>query len=189
MPLAQRYKRKFTYTDYLTWPEDERWELIDGVAYNMTPAPSSIHQRIAGNFFYILKNRLSGKTCIPFFAPTDVVLSEYNVVQPDVFVVCDEKKITEANIQGAPDLIVEMLSQATAVKDRREKKSLYEKYGVNEYIIVDPTEQYIERFRLKEDSIYDKGDVLGSKETLSLRSLEGIEIPLREVFEVDAPHL
>ncbi|MBI5183773.1 MAG: Uma2 family endonuclease, partial [Nitrospinae bacterium] len=157
------------------------------VAYNMTPAPSFRHQRIVGNFFHILRNRLSDKGCITGIAPTDVFLSEYDVVQPDIFVVCDEKKITEANIQGAPDLIIEVLSQATAVKDRREKKAIYEKYEVKEYIIIDPNEEYIERFCLEKEGTYDKGNVWGSKEVLPLHSLEGIEIPLWEVFEIEGP--
>ncbi|MEA3415917.1 MAG: Uma2 family endonuclease [Thermodesulfobacteriota bacterium] len=71
--------------------------------------------------------------CFVGIAPTDVVFSEHDVVQPDVFVVCDQKKITEANIQSSPDLIMEVLSPATSLKDKREKKNLYEKYGVKEY--------------------------------------------------------
>ena len=187
MSLAQKTEKKFTYADYVAWPDDERWELIDGQAYNMTPAPTTRHQNIVYNVSFILKSKFLNKSCRPFVAPTDVVLSEYDVVQPDVFVVCDEKKITEANIQGAPDLIVEVLSPATALKDKREKKALYEKYGVKEYIIVDPTAQYIERFPLDEDGLYGKADIFGSIEILSLASLEDIEIPLWEVFEVEEP--
>ena len=187
MALAQKTKKGFTYADYLTWPDDERWELIDGEAYNMTPAPTTRHQNIVYNVSFILKSKLLNKSCRPFVAPTDVVLSEYDVVQPDVFVVCDEKKITEANIQGAPDLIVEVLSPATALKDKREKKALYEKYGVKEYIIVDPAAQYVERFLLEEGGLYGKGGIFGPKEVLPLVSLKEIEIPLWEIFEVEEP--
>lgn len=187
MPLAQRTEEKFTYADYAFWSDDERWELIDGQAYNMTPAPTTRHQNIVYNVSFILKSKLSNKFCRPFVAPTDVVLSEYDVVQPDVFVVCDEKKITEANIQGAPDLVVEVLSPATALKDKREKKNLYETYGVKEYIIVDPAAQYVERFLLKEGGFYGKGEIFGPKEILSLISLGDIEITLWEIFEVKEP--
>ena len=187
MPLAKKTDKKFTYADYLTWPDDERWELIDGQVYNMTPAPPIKHQSVVYNLGFIIKSKLVDKPCRPFLAPTDVVLSEHDVVQPDVFVVCDKKKITEANIRGAPDLIAEVLSPATALKDKREKKALYEKYGVREYIIVDPTDQYVERFLLDEDSLYGKEEVFGPKEVLRLASLEGIEIPLWEVFEVEGP--
>ena len=153
----------------------------------MTPAPTTRHQNIVYNVSFILKSKLLNKSCRPFVAPTDVVLSEYDVVQPDVFVVCDEKKITEANIQGAPDLIVEVLSPATALKDKREKKNLYEKYGVKEYIIVDPAAQYVERFLLEEGGLYVKSEIFGPKEVLPLVSLKEIEIPLWELFEVEKP--
>lgn len=185
MPLALRPDKKYTYKDYLEWSDDERWELIEGVAYNMTPAPSLKHQTIVVNLSQILSNRLADNPCRVFVAPTDVVLSEYDVVQPDVIVVCDKKKLTEANIQGAPDLVVEVLSPATSLKDKREKKSCYEKYGVREYIIVDPIENYVERFYLEEGGSYSKGDVFGPQEILPLISLEGMDIPLTEVFEIE----
>jgi len=188
MALAQKTKKGFTYTDYLTWPDDERWELIDGEAYNMSPAPTVKHQKITGNLYILLSSHPEKRAeCFVGIAPADVVLSEYDVVQPDVFVVCDEKKITEANIQGAPDLIVEVLSPATALKDKREKKALYEKYGVKEYIIVDPAAQYVERFLLEEGGLYVKSEIFGPKEVLPLVSLKEIEIPLWEVFEVEEP--
>ncbi len=185
MPLVLKPEKKYSYKDYLQWPNEERWELIGGVAYNMTPAPSTRHQRIVGNFSYIFGNQLTNKPCILFIAPTDVVLSEYDVVQPDILVVCDKEKITEPNIQGAPDLVVEILSPATALKDKREKKELYEKHGVREYIIVDPVENYVERFQLQNDGSYNKGDVFGPKEVLPLASLAGVEISLAEVFGME----
>ena len=184
MALATQTDKKYTYQDYLTWDDNERWELIDGVAYNMTPAPAFRHQRVAGNFYYILKNRLSGKPCIPGIAPTDIVLSEYNVVQPDVFVVCDKSKITDTIIKGAPDLVMEVLSPSTSLKDKREKRFLYERYGVKEYIIIDATEQYVERYILKEGH-YEIYEIFGPQEVLQLRSLEEIDIPLWEVFELE----
>lgn len=188
MALAQKTKKGFTYADYLTWPDDERWELIDGEAYNMSPAPTVKHQKITGNLYILLSSHPEKRAeCFVGIAPTDVVLSEYNVVQPDVFVVCDEKKITEANIQGAPDLIVEVLSPATALKDKREKKALYEKYGVKEYIIVEPVAQYVERFLFEEGGFYGKCGIFGPKEVLPLVSLKKIDIPLWEIFEVEEP--
>jgi Uma2 family endonuclease len=132
----------------------------------------------------ILGNKLSGKSCVPFIAPTDVVLSDKDVVQPDVVVVCDKAKITDANIQGAPELVVEVLSPSTALKDRREKKALYEKQGVREYVIIDPIASYVERFVLK-DGAYSLPDILGPDETLVLQSLEDMEVPLSEVFEIE----
>ena len=184
-PSLQKATHKYSWDDYLVWPADERWEIIDGVAYNMTPAPSVRHQTVAGNFFSLLKQKLSGKTCKPFIAPVDVVLSEHNIVQPDVFVLCDKNKITETHIKGVPDLIVEVLSPSTSLKDLREKKNLYEKCGIKEYIIVDPIEEYVERFLLSEEGVYSRGEVFGTQEALSLKSLEGIEIYLWEIFEVE----
>lgn len=177
--------RMFTFTDYLTWPDSERWEIIDGVAYNMTPAPSIRHQSAVGKIFSRLEQQLEGKPCRPFVAPTDVLLSEYDVVQPDVLVVCDKKKITDANIQGAPDVVFEVLSPATAIRDLREKRALYERVGVKEYVIVDPVELYVERFMLGDDGTYGRGDVTGPQEVLRIGSLEGVEINLWEVFEVE----
>ena len=188
MPLTQKAEKKFTYADYVAWPDDERWELIDGEAYNMTPAPTVRHQKITGNLYNLLSSHSKKREeCFVGIAPTDVVFSEHDVVQPDVFVVCDQKKITEANIQGAPDLVIEVISPSTAVKDKREKKALYEKYGVKEYIIVDPADQYVERFLFGEDGLYGKGDIFGPMEVLPIVGLEGIEIPLWEVFEVEGP--
>lgn len=184
MPLVERVKSKYTYNDYIKWPDEERWELIMGVPYNMTPAPSINHQNAAGTFYSNLKQKLQGRPCKPFISPVDVVLSEFDVVQSDVFVVCDEKKITTANIQGAPDLIVEVLSPSTALKDKREKKVLYEKYGVREYIIIDTIEFYIERFVLKEGQ-YGEPELLGPQDVLMLHCLENVDITLWDVFEVE----
>lgn len=183
MVVPQKAEKKYTYDDYASWPDDERWELIGGQAYNMTPAPSFRHQRHAGAIFNYLTTKLSGKPCVAGIAPTDIVLSKHDVVQPDVFVVCDKKKITDANIQGAPDLVIEILSPSTAAKDKREKKALYEKYGVKEYILVDPLENYAERF-FHDGGSFSGPEVFGPDEEIPLKSLAGINIPLAEIFEI-----
>jgi Uma2 family endonuclease len=187
MPRAKKTNKKFSYTDYMAWPDDERWELINGVAYDMTPAPSVTHQRIVGNLFFQVRQKLAETPCTAFVAPTDVVFSEHDVVQPDIFVVCDEKKITEKNVDGAPDLIIEVLSAATARKDRWEKKNLYEKYRVKEYILIEPDAQFAEHLFLGNDGAFGKGRIFGPQEVLKLTSLEDIGIPLWEVFEVEGP--
>ncbi|MBI4745712.1 MAG: Uma2 family endonuclease [Deltaproteobacteria bacterium] len=185
MGLALK-KEKYTWQDYLDWSDDERWEVIEGVAYNMTPSPSFTHQKIAGNVYGILRDKLRGKPCTPAIAPLDVYLDDINFVQPDVMVVCDKNKLKE-KIYGAPDVIIEVLSPHTSLKDKREKKALYERNGVKEYVIVDPLEQYVERFLPGPDGSYSKGDVFGPKEVLPLKSLDGLEISLWEVFEVEGP--
>ncbi len=105
-------------------------------------------------------------------------------MQPDIFVICDRTKITEKNIQGVPDLVFEVLSPVTALKDEREKKLLYERYGVREYIIVDPIGLYLERYVLGYDLIYGLPEILGYEERLFLKAFEGIEITLTDLFEV-----
>lgn len=183
----QHLEGRYTWTDYATWPEHERWEIVDGHAYNMTPAPSIKHQGAARGLVVQLTAQLKGKPCTPFIAPTDVLLSEHDVVQPDVFVICDKTKIKDSHITGAPDLIIEVLSPSTAVKDRREKKALYEKSSVAEYIIIDPLELYAEQFVLGTDGRYGSGTTYGPQESLSLKSLTGVVLNLSDVFVLDTP--
>jgi len=176
---------RYTLADYMDWPDGERWELINGVAYSMSPAPSIQHQAIVGEIYSQLHQKLKGKPCKVFIAPVDVVLSDHDVVQPDVLVVCDPGKVTEKNIQGAPDLVVEVLSPGTALKDMREKKALYQQSGVPEYIVIDPLEGYVQRFLLQSDGLYGAGDIFGSRELMPLRSLPDIEMPLWEIFGIE----
>ena len=184
---AKHRPNRYTVADYMLWPDDERWELIEGRAFNMSPAPTIRHQSLAGNFYSHLKRRLTGKPCTALIAPVDVVLSTEDVVQPDVLVVCDSRKITEKNIQGPPDLVVEVLSPSTAVKDMREKKALYQRAGVREYIVIEPLENYVQRFFLSGDGVYGASDIFGPQEHLPLLSLPEIVIPLWEIFEVESP--
>jgi Uma2 family endonuclease len=181
MSLPKPVNEKFSYSDYVTWPDDERWEIIDGVAYNMTPAPVVKHQRIVSKLDRKLGEQAEEKGCTLFIAPTDVVFDEHNVVQPDVLVVCDRAKITEKNIRGAPDLVIEVLSPSTSVKDRREKKLLYERFGVREYILIHPEDELVERFFL-EGGAYRAPDIFNWDEPLEILSL-AIDLPLWEVFE------
>lgn len=186
IPASDRRGERYTWSDYRAWSDDEHWEIIGGLAYAMSPAPSIKHQTVAGNLFAKILHQLSGKPCRPLIAPTDVRLSETDVVQPDILVVCDPAKITPTHIEGAPDVIVEVLSPNTSAKDLREKKALYERSGVREYVVVDPLEHYALRFLHGADG-YDKGTVFGAAEKLSFATLEGIEVALWEVFEVAGP--
>ena len=184
MSLAVRKDKTYTFTEYLTWDENERWEIINGTAYNMTPAPKVRHQTIAGNLYIELKTSLD-PDCYTGIAPTDVVFDETNVVQPDVFVVCDKSKITEENIQGSPDLIIEVISESTEVKDRREKKNLYEKFGIKEYILVYPDRDYVERYGLDEGK-YGVPEIYNWDEILPISIFE-LDIHLWEIFEKEKP--
>jgi len=180
MAQAIKKQRRYSVEDYQEWSDDEKWEIIDGVTYDMSPAPRIKHQNIVSNFHINLKTHPENP-CYTGIAPTDVVLDSYSVVQPDVFIVCDGGKITENNIQGAPDLIVEVVSPGTEVKDRREKKRLYEQSGVKEYLIVFPEREYVERYVLEEGR-YRSPEIFNWDERLRL-SIFPIEVKLAEIFE------
>ncbi|MBI5446469.1 MAG: Uma2 family endonuclease [Deltaproteobacteria bacterium] len=184
MPVARRSDDRFTYADYLTWPDEERWELIEGEVFGMTPAPSTVHARIVLRLGHQLETVLQGHRCVPFVAPVDVVLSDDTAVQPDVLVVCDRSKIRSAGVFGAPDLIVEVLSPSTGLKDRRTKRALYERHGVREYLLVEPEARYAERFNLGPDGAYGRGELFGPDEVVTLASLGGLDLRLAEVFEL-----
>jgi Uma2 family endonuclease len=118
------------------------------------------------------------------YLPLDVVLSDTDVVQPDVIVICDPAKITQKNVSGAPDVVFEVLSPSTSKRDRWDKKRLYETYGVREYVIVDPQGQYVEHYRLQPDGTYHPGDALASGEELRLQCLGGLALPVDEIFGI-----
>ncbi len=184
--LALKIEQKWTYTDYCGWDDDQRWELIDGVAYAMTPSPTVFHQNIARKLISRLDRHFTGRSCTPFIAPVDVVLDETNVVQPDLFVVCDRNSITKANISGAPDLIIEILSPSSMVRDRREKMSLYERFGVREYLIVHPMDEIVERYLLVSGR-YGAPEIFDWTETLSLSIFPDLSFDLWEIFGKELP--
>jgi Uma2 family endonuclease len=188
----KKVEDKFTYKDYRQWPNHERWELIHGLAFNMSPAPSTRHQRIAKKLLLQFENFLLNKTCEVFQAPFDVRLPENNetddeiaaVVQPDLSVICDPKKIDEKGCKGAPDLIVEILSPATAGKDMKEKLFLYEKHEVKEYWIVHPDENIIQLYKLGENGKYQFPLTYTDDDVIKTDLFPGLEIKLDIVFNV-----
>jgi Uma2 family endonuclease len=143
LPQAKSYSH--TLEQWKTW--DGRWELINGAAYDMTPSPSPEHQEVSSDLHAAIWNALTeakrkagGGECKVFHAPTDVFLDS-GVFIPDLLVVCDLAKISHRGIEGAPDLIVEILSPTTASRDNVKKRWAYAAAGVPEYLIVDPSEQ------------------------------------------------
>jgi len=189
-PLAKKADEKYTYADYLGWDDGERWELIEGIPYCMTPAPNMEHQSISGELFGILWQFLKGKPCRVFAAPFDVRLPAVpgagdgdidTVVQPDISVICDESKIDARGCLGAPDITVEILSPSTAYRDETEKLKLYEKHGVKEYWIVNPEAKYMMIYRLK-DGKYGKPDYLMGDDLLESRVLQGFRVHLKEIW-------
>lgn len=185
MALAKQ-RDHYTVQDYLAWDDGERWELIGGQIYNMTPAPRLNHQSLVQNLFRSLDQQLQDKPYKLWLAPTDVILSDEDVVQPDVFVVCDPKKMEGDRVEGAPDFIAEVLSPSTAAKDRREKRALYETHGVKEYWLVDPDARLVERYLLKKGK-YGQSEVLLPDQTIDLPSLKGVSVRLIDIFGEEAP--
>ena len=151
MGLPQRDTSRHTYADYLIWPDEVRYELIDGIAYAMGPAPLRIHQRVLLQLARQVADALEGKTCEAYIAPFDVRLPQAveadaavdTVVQPDLSVICDPAKLDERGCRGAPDWVVEVLSSATAGHDQVRKRALYERAGVREYWLVHPADRVV----------------------------------------------
>jgi Uma2 family endonuclease len=142
---------KLTYQDYLLLPDDgKRYEIIDGDLH-MTPSPMTRHQTISGRLHYVLMGYLETHPIgTVFAAPYDVVLSDTDIVEPDLLVVLQEgsARITEKHVQGAPDLVIEILSSRTAARDRELKRKRYERFGVREYWLVDPDQNSLEILQL-----------------------------------------
>jgi len=178
--------RSYTYEDYASWDDDKRYELIDGVVYLMSPAPTSEHQLISGELYGQLYNYLKGRPCRVFSAPFDVRLNfdgdDKTVVQPDILVVCDRSKIVKAGCNGAPDLVIEILSPSSGNRDRLLKFNKYLQAGVREYWIVDPECRVVEVYTL-ESGRYAIS-VYGEDDTVDVHVLEGCQIVLPEVFAV-----
>jgi len=151
----KRYNAHYTFADYYEWDTEERYELIDGVPYMMSPAPNPIHQKILAELFTAFSIYLAGKKCIALPAPVDVRLNadagDDTVVQPDILIVCDRGKIDKYGVKGAPDLVVEILSRSSRAYDNYLKLNRYLKAGVRECWIVDPEENIVRVYQ-KNDS-------------------------------------
>ncbi|MDN4606620.1 Uma2 family endonuclease [Sporosarcina highlanderae] len=176
-------KRRFTIMDISGW--DGRWELIDGVPYNMTPAPSTAHQLIVGELLFALRSHLGNSGCSIFVAPFDVQLDnndKYTVVQPDISVFCNKQNLYPNGAIGAADLIVEVLSPSTALKDRREKFTLYERSDVKEYWIVDHLNHTIEVYGLSEER-YSRRQVFGMDDTLHSNIFPELLIEMKNILQ------
>ncbi len=182
-------KERFSYADLLSWPEEERWELIDGIAWDFA-APSTAHQQVSMNLSVILSLHLKDKPCRVFAAPFDVFLNEsfdvpdeelYTVVQPDLTVVCDQEKLVKRGCQGSPDLVVEIFSEYTSFRDISVKLNLYEKHGIREYWFVNPAVPFVMVYHL-EDGHYGEPEYLKDHGILRSRVLFGLSIPVREIF-------
>ena len=180
------HSSQLTYEDYLFFPDDgKRHEIIDGDHY-VTPAPKTKHQKVSFNLTVTLgsfvKQRGSG---LVLAAPCDVILSDENVVQPDLLFVSAARAsiVTEDNIRGAPDLVVEIISETTRKKDEVTKRKLYERFGVHEYWVVDPELETIKIFTRTQQG-YGRAIELSKEanDILTTKLLFGFDLALTEIF-------
>jgi len=151
--LATRPERMITYEDYLTFPDEPRLEIIEGEAY-VVPAPNRRHQEVLGRLHlrigHFVEQHGGGAV---FFAPFDVVLTDTDIVQPDIVFIADEHLdvLTDANVWGTPSWVVEVLSPSNPSHDRKRKLAAYERTGVPEYWIVDPAKGSVDIYRLSNE--------------------------------------
>jgi len=174
---------RHTYGEYCGWPEDQRYELIDGLAFAMAPAPTRQHQRLSFELAREVANALEGSGCEVNVAPFDVRLPEGDeadddidtVVQPDISVVCDPSKLDDKGCRGAPDWVIEVLSPGSAGHDQVRKLALYERHGVTEYWLVHPVDRVVIIYRL-EDGAYGRPLVSELQGCSGCRACPGAEI-------------
>ena len=181
----------YSYADYLTWQFQERIELIKGHILSMSPAPSVRHQQMVGAFYLQMATHFKKKPCQLFLSPFDVRLYNrkksvkaskdiFTVVQPDLCVICDDAKLDEQGCNGAPDLVVEVLSPGNTKREMNQKFDLYRDAGVLEYWLVEPADEVVLVYVLEGDQY------IGLKpmtDILTSRTFPDLAIDLSEVFE------
>ncbi|MEW6238352.1 MAG: Uma2 family endonuclease [Candidatus Omnitrophota bacterium] len=174
---------QFTYEDYLHFSDEKRYEIIEGEVY-MVPSPLIYHQRVSRNLMRLIEDFVLEKNLGEvYYAPLDVVLSDINVVQPDILFVSIENAgiITDKNIQGAPDLVIEILSLSSDHKDKVLKRNLYAKFGVKEYWLVDPDAKQIQVFTLK-DGALAPWNAYRLDETMQSALWPDLKLELKSIF-------
>jgi len=189
MALALRDQHRHTYAEYCSWPEDVRYELIDGQAYAMSPGPNRRHQEIGLELARQVADALEGSPCRTYVAPLDVRLPRGNeadddvdtVVQPDILVVCDRTKLDDRGCRGAPDWVIEVLSPSSAGHDQILKRAVYERHGVREYWLIHPVDLVVTVYRLV-DGAFGKPDIYELKDTLACGILPEVIIDWARVL-------
>ena len=176
--------QRYTYADYASWDDENRYELIDGQAYLMS-APSMAHQKISGALHNQLYNFLKGKPCEVFYAPFDVCLFglgdyDYTVVQPDLLVICDMSKLDDRRCNGAPDMAIEILSPSNRRHDTVLKFNKYLQAGVREYWIVDPEAKSVQVHTLVGGGYTTT--TFDENQAAPVHVIDGLWIDLKEVF-------
>ena len=183
MAIAIPKNKKYTYEDYAKLPEGAPYQLIGGELI-MTPAPTPYHQYISGNIYSILKEFVEKNNLGQlYYSPIDVYFEETETYQPDIIFISKERLdiIKETKIEGAPDLVIEILSPATAYYDLRKKFKIYEKHGVKEYWIVDPEEKSIEIYQNQEGK-FKLIQMAKEKDTVNSSLFKDFELNLEKIF-------
>jgi Uma2 family endonuclease len=184
------FSKTYSYADYLKWEFKERLELIKGKIFNMSPAPATRHQQISSKIFARIWNFLDGQDCQVFAAPFDVRLplkSKKNadvetVVQPDICVICDAKKIDTKGCLGAPDLIIEILSPGNSKKEMKDKYEVYEESGVKEYWLVDISNECVFVYVLDKSGKYTGLKPFVTEDIIESSTLIGFSISTQDIF-------
>jgi Uma2 family endonuclease len=182
--------KTYTYADYLKWTFDERLELIKGKIFKMSPAPGSSHQRLTLRLARKIGDYLDGKICEAFIAPFDVRLPRLSandreiitVLQPDICVICDEKKVDDKGCVGAPDIVVEILSPGNNKKELQNKYEVYEEAGVLEYWIIHPVEKTFFKYTLS-NGRFQSSKMLTAGDQVATPILPGFLLNLDELFK------
>lgn len=183
----------FTYADYKNWPDDERWEIIDGEAYEMSPAPGRTHQKMVGEIFSQLHNFLEDRPCEVYSGPFDIFLPATDesedetstIVQPDISIICDESKLSEKGCTGAPDIVIEVVSPYGRSRDQVKKLHTYEKNGVREYWIVHSIDKLMWRYARTSaapGAEYGRPEIFENNGKPKSDILPGFELDLMKVF-------
>ena len=177
---------KFTYEDFLNFPDDgKRHEIIDG-EHHVTPSPNTKHQTIVLNLAVAITAYLRAHPIgAAFVAPFDTVFSDLDIVEPDVLYISRERRsiLTDQHVRGAPDLVVEVFSPGTRKTDEITKRKLYERFGVGEYWIVDPELETIKIYRQTEDGFVRAAEISSEhSDMLTTPLLPGFSASLAEVF-------
>jgi len=180
---------KLTYDDFVLFPDDGmRHELIDGEHY-VTPSPNRKHQKVSGNLFLLIGSWLEQRPIGQlFYAPFDVVFSRFDVVEPDLLYMSNERAtevLTQANVQGAPEIVIEIGSPGTRKRDETIKRRLYERTGVSEYWIVDPDIDVVRVYRRQDDE-FDRPIELRAEsgDVLTTPRLPELQLPLARIFRL-----
>lgn len=190
MPLSQEEK-KYTYADYLKFPNEERWEIINGVPY-MQSAPTWQHQAVSIQLASQFNDYLKGNPCRVFTAPFDLCIPELDesdeeisniISQPDIVVVCEESKLRKTGYFGVPSLIIEISSPSTARNDRLFKFNKFEKAGVKEYWIVEPDTKLVSVFTLQDNNRYGRPELYTELDNVKVSIFPDLVVELTTVFD------